>query len=250
MDEMFVQMPNAFMHLGTGPGAINDFHNHSNGYNSRRNQMTNNQNNSSHNYQSYQFQHQSRREPNARPVQSSPQPSNNANTSANSTTGARELPPRFQRQQQHQQQQQSAPAVTNAVNVNQVTATDPTVKPLTSLANNFDSNDISLRPAVNSILSKPVIPLTRNSMTNSTNIQNNNIMNNSKPFEQNIITEDKPNKTVKNINESNKTTNNSNQSNKEAILKKTEDTLQELLSDKQNIDYIINKFKEMKIPKK
>ena len=89
-------------------------------------------------------------------------------------------------------------------------------------------------------------------MTNSTlNIQNNN-RNNSKPFEQNIITEtNKPNKTVKNINESNKMNKNvSNQSNIETILTKTEDTLKEFVSEKQNIDYVINKFKEMKIPKK
>ncbi|CAG2183192.1 unnamed protein product, partial [Oppiella nova] len=97
------------------------------------------------------------------------------------------------------------------------------------------------------MVSKPNIPLTKPSMANSAlNFQNNNT-NNAKHFDRNIMNE---NKTVDNINE--KTiinTNVTNQSNKESLLKKTEDALKEILSENQNIEDVIIKFKEMKIPK-
>ena len=236
MDEMFSQSP--LMQLGTGPGAINDFHNP--GFTNRRNQAGGHHN--------FVYPFQVKREQSNRQGLQIPISNSQSANSGGGSGGGRELPPRFQKL--HQQQQQ--PVVANSVNVNQVVVSDTSAKPLASLANqNFDTSGISLRPAMNSMVSNPNIPLNQLSMTNTTlNIKNNNI-NNSKTLENNIISDNnKQIRTIKNINESIKGQVVTNQSNIEAILAKTQEAVDEFLSVDQNIDEIVIKFKEMKIPKK
>ncbi|CAG2109861.1 unnamed protein product, partial [Medioppia subpectinata] len=216
------------LQLGTGPGAINDAYHHNVSHLGRRNQ--------NNNYNNQYQNHAKRDQMNARQQQQQ-QPTNASPPTVNNSTGGRELPPRFQKLQQ------PAVAITNtSINANQIQPQSAPLKPLASMAaqsHGFDSSGISLRPAINSMVSKPNIPLTKQSSTNINNIKNNNANNIMNEFS----------KTVETIIEKPNINKNANQSNKEAILKKTEDTLQEFLSENQNIDDVIIKFKEMKIPK-
>ncbi|XP_054153413.1 eukaryotic translation initiation factor 4 gamma 2-like [Oppia nitens] len=243
------------LHLGTGPGAINDVYNHNPQIMGRRNPTTNLVYNNYTGYQKIQNnkrdinntrQQQQQHQQQQQQQQQQHQIQQMANNSIVNTTGNRELPPRFQKLHQNQQ-----PIVgTNTNNANNTNQLQPQVlavpmKPLNQSTYGFDSGGISLRPAINSIVSKPNIPMTKQLITNSNlNNENNNI--NVKSLEPNSDL----NKTIdNNINETK--TNNiiTNKSNKEVILKKTEETLKEFLTQNDNIDEIVMKFKEMKIPK-
>jgi hypothetical protein len=272
MDDVFSPFSYGPFPLGTGPGAINDV----NAYTGQRRNITNmsmnhsivpnSQPNNNYNHTgNYQFSAQPKREQsNARQQhqqQQQQQPIMANNVAVVANNGGREVAPRFLKlqqslqQQQHLQQQQQPQPMTNQM----IPTTPPHVvalNPLASLANHhhsrsLDGSGISLRPAQNSMVSKPNIPLNKISTTNSTLILNNsaNIV---KSLEPKILIEsNKGNKIVQNFNDmTNATKNVTNHSNKDVILKKTEDALNEFLTENQNIDDVIIKFKEMKIPKK
>jgi hypothetical protein len=272
MDDVFSPFSYGPFPLGTGPGAINDV----NAFTGQRRNITNMSmnhsivpnsqpnNNYNHNHTgNYQFSPQAKREQSntrQQQQQQQQQPIMANNVAVVANNGGREVAPRFLKlqqslqQQQHLQQQQQSQPMTNQM----MSTTQPHVvalNPLASLANHhsrsLDGSGISLRPAQNSMVLKPNIPLNKLSTTNSTLILNNsaNIV---KSLEPKILIEsNKGNKIVPNFNDMTNTTKNvTNHSNKDVILKKTEDALNEFLTENQNIDDVIIKFKEMKIPKK
>ena len=235
--------------LGTGPGAIT--YNDNAFLASRRNignlhphLIQSPPNNMGHFNNAYQFGQQNKRE---QRHQQNNQMSNQVQTPAQTAaSGTRELPPRFlkQLQQQQQQLQQQTPSVPNSVQ-------NPAPVQLTSLTNHhsIDGSGISLRPAQNSIVVKPNIPLSKTSL----NANNANSSNVSKNFESPSVF--KGNKTNKNVpviqtEVTNNTKNTTNQTNKEVIIEKAESALNEFISENKNIDDVIAKLKELKIPKK
>ncbi|RWS28453.1 eukaryotic translation initiation factor 4 gamma 2-like protein, partial [Leptotrombidium deliense] len=167
----------------------------------------------------------------------------------------RELPPRFQKKAMQQQVQQStnsqqkpvqaqSPPMNTNVPIQQIHAS----KPVIHLQNfgSFDGNEISLRPAQNSML-KPNLSYGKQASHN-TNANNSSIKN----VDSQIYNKaNAANKAVKNCLESQSNTRNvsCNQSNKEIIMKQTDDALNQFLSDKSNIDDIIAKMRDLKIPK-
>ncbi|RWS03662.1 eukaryotic translation initiation factor 4 gamma 2-like protein, partial [Dinothrombium tinctorium] len=172
-------------------------------------------------------------------------------------TGGRELPPRFQKKAMHQQVQQTVTQKPVQVTTPPLSAPIPgqslhSSKPVIALQNfaALDEKDISLRPAQNSMLTTNVgfgKPL--GGSHNVVNAINSN-MKSGESQHQIYIKSNAINKSNKNCEvQSNVRNANSNQSNKEEIMKRTEESLNQFLSDKANIDKIMEKMKDLNIPK-
>ena len=191
----------------------------------------------------------------------------NAQNQGNCSVG---LPPRLQRkamQQQFQglaQQSQSQSQTSRSLQLNHAPLIGPnalnnrtpilTNKPLLPSSNHFnamDGNDISLRPAQNSIVLKPHLGMNKNKVTMN---QMANINSNSKPVDnQNCLTtsigSNKSNNKINDVSTNMKNVT-STQTSKETIIKTTEEVLEEFISDKANIDDVTKRISELKIPKK
>jgi len=174
---------------------------------------------------------------------------------AQAGAGGRELPPRFlkkvMQQQQQQQQMQQPPASAPVVAPVPAPIQLMPQNPLASLANHTLEGGISLRPAQNSMMLKPNIPQPKSAQQSAMNIYSNTNMG-KPPMDAPLLI--KTNKSNKNesINSNDAAINTKNmaqQSNKNIILEKMEDALNDFVSENQNIDDVIQKFKDLNIPK-
>lgn len=227
------------LHLGTGPGIINDPHGQNFSLQRRgmgmiqRDQMPPG---SLHHQSGYHFGSQQKPDMKA----------TNQLTHGQQQVSSSHMAPRFRRKIQEQQKIQNLPPNMPPGNPAQqnIQSAGQTQHPLSYLVNFQDKDgSVSLRPAQNSIMLK--VPLAKqNTITNPSKIPNEG--------SKDLLKANKINKVASPVinDVANAPVKNSNQTNKDEILQNTEEALNEFIAENKNIDDVVGKFKNLKIPKK